>query len=209
MDLINKNMTMRDPEVWRSPLSLPTVHHSVRRPSVLKPIVSFYQNIFYVLLFLLFTYSILSHPSLVITEEDEDGNKYLFCVAVAHMTDSEMFIVFVKINHLYLVHQILPWKDFHGKKDKAKIFRSPVVSIVVERSKFENKPGSQFPKMEKSLISNILTFPFSLLKVTNKISCLIEIETCLEVSWALGDVNKHIDHRSLLQIVSTSRNVCT
>ena len=134
---------------------------------------------------------ILSHPSLVITEEDEDGNKYLFCVAVAHMTDSEMFIVFVKINHLYLVHQILPWKDFHGKKDKAKIFRSPVVSIVVERSKFENKPGSQFPKMEKSLISNILTFPFSLLKVTNKISCLIEIETCLEVSRALGNVNKH------------------
>ena len=24
----------------------------------------------------------------------------------------------LKINHLYLVHQILPWKDFHGKKDK-------------------------------------------------------------------------------------------
>ena len=77
------------------------------------------------------------------------------------------------------------------KKGQSKIFRSPVISIVVERSKFENKPGSQFPKMEKSLISNILTFPFSLLKVTNKISCLIEIETCLEVSRALGNVNKH------------------
>lgn len=120
----------------------------------------FYQNIFDILLFLLFTYSILSHPSLVITEEDEDGNKYLFCVAVAHMTDSEMFIVFVKINHLYLVHQILPWKDFHGKKDKAKIFRSPVVSIVVERSKFENKPGSQFPKMGKKFDFKHINFSF-------------------------------------------------
>ena len=76
------------------------------------------------------------------------------------MTDSEMFIVFVKINHLYLVHQILPWKDFHGKKDKAKIFRSPVVSIVVERSKFENKPGSQFPKMEKKFDFKHINFSF-------------------------------------------------
>ena len=120
MDLINKNKTVRDPEVWRSPLSLPTVHHSVRRPSVLKPIVSFYQNIFYVLLFLLFTYSILSHPSLVITEEDEDGNKYLFCVAVAHMTDSEMFIVFCENKSFISGPSNTPMERLSWKKGQSK-----------------------------------------------------------------------------------------